>query len=57
VLVIVIGCSLVAKRSASNRPALKTQVRRWQDAASVAWSDSDILDVSRYPKETIYRLE
>lgn len=45
------------KRSASNWPSLKGQVRRWQDAASLAWSDSDILDVSRYLNETIYRYE
>ena len=40
------------KRAASNWPALKAQVRRWQDAASLAWSDGDILDVSRYLNET-----
>jgi mono/diheme cytochrome c family protein len=45
------------KRSASNWPALKAQVRRWQDAASLAWGDSDILDVSRYLNETIYHFE
>ena len=45
------------KRSANNWPALKAQVRRWQDAASLAWSDSDILEVSRYLNETIYHFE
>jgi mono/diheme cytochrome c family protein len=45
------------KRSVSNWPALKAQVRRWQDAASLAWSDPDILDVSRYLNETIYHFE
>ena len=45
------------KRSASNWPALKAQVRRWQDAASLAWGDSDILEVSRYLNETIYHFE
>jgi mono/diheme cytochrome c family protein len=45
------------KRSASNWPGLKVQVRRWQDAASLAWSDHDILDVSRYLNETIYHFE
>jgi mono/diheme cytochrome c family protein len=45
------------KRSASNWPALKAQVRRWQDVASLAWGDSDILDVSRYLNETIYHFE
>jgi mono/diheme cytochrome c family protein len=45
------------KRSASNWPGLKVQVRRWQDAASLAWSDRDILDVSSYLNETIYHFE
>ena len=45
------------KRSASNWPALKAQVRRWQDAASLAWGDGDILDVSRHLNETIYHCE
>ena len=44
-------------RSATNWPALKAQVRRWQDAASLAWGDSDILDVSRYLNESIYHFE
>ncbi len=44
-------------RAARNWPALKAQVRRWQDAASLAWGDSDILDVSRYLNETIYHFE
>ncbi len=44
-------------RSASNWPALKAQVRRWQDTASLTWSDSDILEVSRYLNETIYHFE
>ena len=45
------------KRSATSWSALKAQVRRWQDAASLAWSDSDILDVSRHLNETIYHFE
>jgi mono/diheme cytochrome c family protein len=45
------------RRSASNWPSLKAQVRRWQDAAALAWSDGDILDVSRYLNETIYHFE
>lgn len=45
------------KRSASNWASLKVQVRRWQDAASLAWGDNDILDVSRYLNETIYHFE
>jgi mono/diheme cytochrome c family protein len=45
------------KRSANNWPSLKLQVRRWQDAASLAWVDSDILDVSGYLNTTIYHFE
>lgn len=45
------------KRSASNWASLKVQVRRWQGAASLAWSDGDILDVSRYLNESIYHFE
>lgn len=45
------------QRSANNWPALMVQVRRWQDAASLAWSDDDILDVSRYLNESFYRFE
>jgi mono/diheme cytochrome c family protein len=45
------------KRSAHDWPALKAQVRRWQDAASLAWGDSDVLDVSRYLNETIYHFQ
>ena len=33
---------------------VKVQVRRWQDAASLARSDDDILEVSRYLNESIY---
>jgi mono/diheme cytochrome c family protein len=45
------------KRSASNWEGLKAQVRRWQDAASLAWTDRDILDVSRYLNDSIYHFE
>ena len=45
------------KRSAGNWASLKGAVRRWQGAASLAWSDGDILDVSRYLNESIYHFE
>jgi hypothetical protein len=45
------------RRAASNWPSLRDQVRRWQEAASLAWTDSEILDVARYLNETIYRFE
>ena len=44
-------------RAVSNWTSLTFQVRRWQGAASLAWSDSDILDVSRYLNERIYHFE
>jgi mono/diheme cytochrome c family protein len=44
-------------RSASNWASLKAQVRRWQDAASLGWSDSDILNVARYLNDSIYHFE
>ena len=45
------------KRKATDWPSLKSEVRRWQGAASLGWSDSDILDVSRYLNESIYHFE
>ncbi len=44
-------------RAASNWTSLTFQVRRWQGAASLAWSDSDILEVSRYLNDRIYHFE
>ena len=45
------------KRVASDWAGLKVQVRRWQNAASLAWSDGDILDVARYLNDSIYHFE
>ena len=36
---------------------LKFQVRRWQGAASLGWTDGDILDVTRYLNGSIYHFE
>ncbi len=44
-------------RAATNWSGLAFQVRRWQGAASLGWSESDILDVARYLNETIYRFD
>jgi hypothetical protein len=44
-------------RAATDWQALKAQVRRWQDAASLAWSERDILEVSRYLNDTIYHFK
>jgi mono/diheme cytochrome c family protein len=45
------------KRVANNWISLKKQVRRWQDATSLAWSESDITEVSRYLNDSIYHFE
>ena len=45
------------KKSAKDWPSLKAQVRRWQGAASLEWSEADVLEVTRYLNETIYRFE
>lgn len=45
------------KRSVKDWASLKLQVRRWQDAASLAWSESDILEVSRYLNDTVYHFQ
>ena len=42
------------KRVANDWTSLKKQVRRWQDASSLTWSESDITEVARYLNETIY---
>ena len=41
-------------RQAFDWDSLKLQVRRWQGNASLAWTDADIAEVSRYLNETIY---
>jgi mono/diheme cytochrome c family protein len=44
-------------RAARDWTTLKFQVRRWQDAASLGWSDSDIQEVALYLNEAIYRFK
>ena len=44
-------------RAARDWTTLKFQVRRWQNAASLGWPDSDIQEVARYLNEAIYRFE
>jgi mono/diheme cytochrome c family protein len=45
------------KRVANDWNGLKKQVRRWQDASSLAWNESDITEVSRYLNDSIYHFE
>lgn len=43
------------EKRARDWDSLKAQVRRWQDAASLGWSDADIAEVARHLNDTIYR--
>ena len=42
-------------RLAKDWNGLAAQVRRWQGTALLNWSEPDILDVTRYLNESIYR--
>ncbi len=44
------------RRAASSWPRLKEEVRRWQAAARLGWTEADIVDVARHLNETIYHL-
>ena len=41
-------------RTAIDWPSLKAQVRQWQGAALLNWTEEDILAVSRHLNDTIY---
>lgn len=43
------------KKLAHDWSSLKAQVASWQGVAKLAWSNAEIVDVSRYLNETIYR--
>ena len=43
------------KKAATDWASLMFQVRRWQDAAGLGWSDGDIQAVSGYLNESFYR--
>jgi mono/diheme cytochrome c family protein len=44
------------KKRVVDWPSLRAQVRRWQAADQLAWSDDDIEEVSRYLNTLFYRL-
>ena len=44
------------RKAAGDWRRLKAEVRRWQAAARLGWSEDDIVAVARYLNETIYRL-
>jgi mono/diheme cytochrome c family protein len=39
---------------ASDWPSLKAQVRRWQAAATLGWTEDDIVEVTRYLNSLYY---
>ena len=43
------------QKLATNWNSLKAQVRRWQAAAQLGWSDDDILEVTRHLNQRYYR--
>lgn len=45
------------QRAATDWNSLQVQVRRWQGAASLGWTEVDVLEVARYLNATIYRFE
>jgi hypothetical protein len=44
------------QRLASDWASLREQVRQWQARARLAWPEADIIEVTRYLNDTIYRL-
>ena len=44
------------RREVRDWPSLQTQVARWQASTGLSWSGDDILEVSRYLNDTIYKL-
>jgi mono/diheme cytochrome c family protein len=43
------------QRRAVDWASLRAQVTRWQDAAGLRWSEDDVLEVTRYLNDTIYK--
>lgn len=43
------------KKLAHDWDSLKFQVGRWQGNAGLQWTDTDIVEVTRYLNDTIYR--
>jgi mono/diheme cytochrome c family protein len=44
------------RKVASDWPRLNAEVRRWQTAARLNWSEDDIVAVARYLNVTVYHL-
>lgn len=45
------------QRRATNLASLKEQVRLWQGRALLAWTEDDIVEVTRYLNQSIYRFD
>lgn len=45
------------QKLATDWPSLKAQVRRWQGAGQLNWSEDDIDDVARFLNDSFYRLQ
>ena len=43
------------QRRATDLDSLKEQVRRWQGRALLSWTEDDIVEVTRYLNQSIYR--
>ncbi len=43
------------RRLATDWDGLKAQVQRWQARARLAWSEDDVLEVTRHLNDTVYR--
>ncbi|MEO8079563.1 MAG: hypothetical protein ABI641_03470 [Caldimonas sp.] len=43
-----------AGRAVTDWKSLRAEVHKWQFAASLAWSEDDVLDVARYLNDSIY---
>ena len=46
-----------AARAVTDWPSLVAQVRKWQDTATLGWTDADITDVARYLNDNTYHFE
>lgn len=46
-----------ASKAVTDWTSLRAEVRKWQLAASLAWSEDDVLDVARYLNDSIYHFE
>ena len=43
------------KKTATDLPSLRAEVRRWQTATQLNWSEDDITEVTRHLNQSFYR--